>query len=194
MRPVQIMAAELTKPYPVHRPRAARCGSPLPSALAFPEKLKISAPRKGQRKSNKGRREKERRKHLLVPQHLTHPPQYPRCPSTHLRKVKNTSLSSAPISASLCLLSSSLSSRSLSSRSDASLWASSSSSSGFGALRPTCVEARKSRIARLHRGSAKRSRIFQRLFHLPISFLTVLHIIFYYIFHSEQFFRRCSLV
>jgi len=32
VRPVQIMAAELTKPYPVHRPRAARCGSPLPSA------------------------------------------------------------------------------------------------------------------------------------------------------------------
>ena len=30
---VQIMEAELTKPYPVHRP---------PSALAFPEKLKIS--------------------------------------------------------------------------------------------------------------------------------------------------------
>ena len=26
VRPVQIMAAELTKPYPVHRPRAARCG------------------------------------------------------------------------------------------------------------------------------------------------------------------------
>ena len=26
------MAAELTKPYPVHRPRAARYGSPLPSA------------------------------------------------------------------------------------------------------------------------------------------------------------------
>jgi hypothetical protein len=57
----KIMAAELTRPYPVHRPRAARCGSPLPSALAFPERLKISAPKKGQRKSNKGKnKEKER--------------------------------------------------------------------------------------------------------------------------------------
>jgi len=59
-------------------------------------------------------------------------------------KGKNSSLStSSPIAVSHCLLSSSLSSRSLSSHSDASLWASSSSSSGVGTLRPTCVESQE---------------------------------------------------
>ena len=44
-----------------------------------------------------------------------------------------------------------------------------STEESVGTLRPTCAEARKSRIAWLHRGSAKRSRIFHRLFHLPVS-------------------------
>ena len=187
------MAAELTRPYPVHRPRAARCGSPLPSALAFPEKLKISAPRKGQRKSNKGRKEKERRKHL-VPQHLTHPPQYPRCPSTHYGKVKERTVASPP---PLPLPHPTASSPRPFPRAPSAPTLTPRSGRlplPLPALRPTCVEARKSRIAWLHRGSAKRSRIFQRLFHLPVSFLTVLHIIFCCVFHSGQFFRRCSLV
>ena len=66
------MAAELTKPYPVHRPLAVRCGSPLPSALAFPEKVKRSAPRKRtkeikQRKKRKKAPPRSQRPHSSSP-------------------------------------------------------------------------------------------------------------------------------
>ena len=77
---------------------------------------------------------------------------------------------SAPSLSSSALLSSSLSLRSRSSHSDASLCASSSASAGTRL--PTSVVDRKSSTALLHLSSASRSRTFQRLFHLPVSFLT----------------------
>ena len=78
-----------------------------------------------------------------------------------------------------------------SSASDTSLTASSSSA---GARLPTSAEVRKFSIARLHLSSAKRSRIFHRSFHLPVSFRTSAHRIFCWVFHSGHTLKRCSRV
>src|SRR3978361_480929 len=90
------------------------------------------------------------------------------------------------------LLSSSLSFLSRSSHSDASLCA--SSSAGAGTSLPTSVVDRKSSTAPLHLSSASRSRTLQRLFHLPVSFLTSAHKIFCCSFHSAHSLKRWSRV
>src|SRR5258706_4304720 len=135
---------------------------------------------------------KNQGKPLLVPPHSSLPSPIDK---REKNKGKNCNLSSASthLSLSLSLLSASLSSRSLNSHSDASLWAS-SSSSGSGTLRPTWVAARKSRIAWVHRVSANRSRLLNRLFHLPVSFFTVSHNVLCCSFHSGQYLKRCSRV
>ena len=78
-----------------------------------------------------------------------------------------------------------------SSASDTSLTASSSSA---GTRLPTSVEERKSSTARLHLPSARRSRIFHRSFHLPVSFFTSAHRTFGSGFHSGYSLKRCSRV
>ena len=82
------------------------------------------------------------------------------------------------------------SSHSRSSASDSSL----TTSSSAGTCLPTPVEERKSSTARLHLSSARRSRIFHRSFHLPVSFLTFAHRIFCWASHSGQSLKRCSRV
>jgi len=62
-----------------------------------------------------------------------------------------------------------------------------------GTSLPTSVE-RKSSTARLHLSSARRSRIFHRPFHLPVSFFTSAHSTFCWAFHSGHTLKRCSRV
>jgi hypothetical protein len=61
-------------------------------------------------------------------------------------------------------------------------------------LRPTSVVRRKSRIGRVHRSSANRSRILKRFFPLPVALRTSAHRIFCCGFHRGQFLNRCSRV
>jgi hypothetical protein len=56
------------------------------------------------------------------------------------------------------------------------------------------VVDRKSSTALLHLSSASRSRTFQRLFHLPASFLTSAHKVFCCSFHVGHTLRQCSRV
>jgi len=93
-------------------------------------------------------------------------------------------------SASAASLSSSRSQYSRSSHSDASLPSLSSASTFL----PTSVALRKSSAAWLHLASARRSRIFHRLFHLPVSFHTSAHSIFCWAFCSGHSLKRCSRV
>ena len=62
------------------------------------------------------------------------------------------------------------------------------------ALLPTSAEERKSSTARLRLLSARRSRIFHLSFHLPVSFRTSAHWIFFSAFHSGHTWKRCSQV
>jgi len=98
----------------------------------------------------------------------------------------------APSSSASASCSTSRSRRSRSSHSDARLPASSSSRGGTSL--PTSVQVRKSSTACPHLLSASRSRIFHRLFHLPVSFYTSAHRIFCSIFHSGHTLKRWSLV
>jgi hypothetical protein len=102
------------------------------------------------------------------------------------------SSTSAPSSTAAALLSSALSLRSQSSHSDTSLCASSSATAETSL--PTSVVDRKSRTALRHLSSASRSQTFQRLFHLPVYFLTSAHKIFCCSFHDRHTLRSCSLV
>jgi len=104
----------------------------------------------------------------------------------------SVSSTSAPSSSASTLLSSSRSLRSRSSHSDASLCA--SSQARAGASLPTSVVERKSSTALLHLSSASRSRTFQRLFHLPISFLTSTHRSFCWPLQAAHTLKRWSLV
>jgi len=76
--------------------------------------------------------------------------------------------------------------------SDTALTASSSASASTRL--PTSVEDRNSSTARLHLPSAMRSRTFHRSFHLPVSFFTSAHRIFYCGFHSGHSLKRWSRV
>jgi hypothetical protein len=68
-------------------------------------------------------------------------------------------------------------------------------SSSFGPiLRPTSVVHKKSKIGRVHRSSANRSRILKRFFPLPVSLRTSAHRVFCCGFHRGQFLNRCSRV
>jgi hypothetical protein len=106
---------------------------------------------------------------------------------------RNSGSSSPPVpsSSASALRSSSRSLRSRSSHSDVPLRA--SSSAGVGTSLPTSVVERKSSPALLHVSLASRSRTFQRLFHLPVSFLTSAHKIFCWAFYSEHCSRVCVL-
>jgi hypothetical protein len=99
------------------------------------------------------------------------------------------SSTSAPSSSASALLSSSLSLLSRSSHSDVSLSAS-SSSAGAGTHLHTSVVARTSSTALLHLSSASRSRTFQRLFPLPVSFLTSAQSVFCCPSHSAHSLKR----
>jgi len=59
---------------------------------------------------------------------------------------------------------------------------------------PTSVVERKFSTARPHLSSARRSRIFHRLFHLPVSFPTSAQRIFCWAFHSRHSLRMYSCV
>ena len=63
-----------------------------------------------------------------------------------------------------------------------------------GTRLPTSVEAKKSSTARLHLSSARRSRIFHRSFHLPVSLRTSVHRIFCCGFHFGHALKRCARV
>jgi len=149
------------------RTMAARCKLPFcPPPWPAPKRL-WCAPRKSHRKRIE--QEKEQKKARPVP--------YSSSPADALKEgVGRNSGSSSPApnspaaasSSASASLSSPRSRRSLTSYSDASLPA----SSAAGTLLPTSVVERKSRIAWLHVPPAKRSRIFHRLFHLPVSFDT----------------------
>jgi hypothetical protein len=102
------------------------------------------------------------------------------------------SSTSASSPSAFALLSSSRSLRSRSSHSDASLCT--SSSTGPGTSLPMSVVDRKSSTALLHLSSASRSRTFQRLFHLPVSFLTSAHYIFCCSVHAGHTLKQCSRV
>ena len=107
----------------------------------------------------------------------------------------SSSSSTAPNSAPsyTVSLSSSRSQHSRSSPSGASLPASSSATTRL----PTSVAVRKSSTAWLHLSSAvsaKRSRIFHRSFHLPVSLRTSGYRIFCWAFHSGHTLKRCSRV
>jgi hypothetical protein len=68
-------------------------------------------------------------------------------------------------------------------------------SSTFGPVRlPTSVVRRKSRIGRVHRSSANRSRIVKRFLPLPVARRTSAHSVFCCHFHRGQFLKRCSRV
>jgi hypothetical protein len=69
-----------------------------------------------------------------------------------------------------------------------------SSSAGAGTSLPTSVVDRKSSTALLHLSSASRSRIFQRLFPLPVSFPACAHKVFCCSFHAGHALRQCSRV
>ena len=67
--------------------------------------------------------------------------------------------------------------------------------SPFGpTLAPTLVVRKKSKIDRVNRSSANRSRTVNRLFPFPVSFRTSAHRIFCCVFHLGQCFSKCSLV
>jgi len=102
------------------------------------------------------------------------------------------SSTSAPSPSASALLSSSRSLRSRSCPSEAALYASSSASAETS-LRTSAVE-RTSRTALLHLLSASRSRTFQRLFHLQVSFLTSAQKIFCWSLHSAHSMMRWSRV
>jgi len=97
----------------------------------------------------------------------------------------SSSPSPAPSSSAPCS-----STHSCSSASDTSLTASSSTGTRF----PTSVVERKSSTARPRLSSARRSQIFHRSFHLPVSFRTSTHRIFCWAFHSGHTLKRCSRV
>jgi len=77
------------------------------------------------------------------------------------------------------------------SSSDTALTASSSSP---GTRLPKSVVERKFSTARPHLSSARRSRIFHRLLHLPVSFPTSAQRIFCWAFHSRHSLRMYSCV
>jgi len=145
---------------------------PLPSAQACPMRVKIT---------------KERTKETVSRSH-----------SSSADAVKagvgrnSVSSTSAPGFSSSALLSSSLSFRSRSSHSDASLCA--SSSAGARTRLPTSVVERKPSTVLLHLSSASMSRTFQRLFHLPVSFLTSAQRVLCLPLHSTHSLKRWSRV
>jgi hypothetical protein len=102
------------------------------------------------------------------------------------------SSTSAPSPSASALLSSSRSLPSRSPHSDTSLYV--SSSAWAGTSLPTSVVDRKSSTTLLHLSSASRSQTFQRLFHLPVSFLTSAHKVFCCSFHSAHSLKRWSHV
>jgi hypothetical protein len=101
------------------------------------------------------------------------------------------SSTSAPSSSAATLLSSSRALRSQRSYSDTSLCA--SSLAGARTRLPTSIVERKSSTALLHLSSASRSRTFQRLFHLPVSF-PASHKVFRCTFHAGHTLKQCSRV
>ena len=107
-----------------------------------------------------------------------------------VNRTLQVSLTTSPAAPSPSASTNLSSSRSLRSHSDASLPASSSA----GTLLFTSVAERKSCTAWLHLPSARRSRIFHRLFHLPVSLYTSDHRIFCWAFHPGRTLKRCSRV
>jgi hypothetical protein len=103
---------------------------------------------------------------------------------------------SASNCSSSCLASrpsSCLASHSQSSDSDASLCVSSTALSG-PTVCPTSVVDRKSRIAWLHRSSAKRSLMLNRFIRLPVACNTSAQRVFCWAFQRGQFLKRCCRV
>jgi len=98
----------------------------------------------------------------------------------------------APNSSASASCSSSCSRRSQCSHSDT--WLPAPSSSTGGTSLPTSVTVRKSSTAFPHVLSARRSRIFHWLFHLPVSICTSAHCTFCCNFHSGHTLKRWSLV
>jgi len=166
------------------RPQSALGGSLqaplLPSAQAFPKKKtppgerEKASQRKLQRKEPRKNKEKGAFRPLLLAC---------RCHEQRRGEEQQAPRPARPqpsVSAST-LLSSSRSRRSRSSHSDTSLPAFPSSLGGTSL--PTSVVVRKSSTAWLHLLSVISSRIFHRLFHRPVSFLTFDHRIFCWPLH-----------
>jgi len=119
-------------------------------------------------------------------------PQMARC-SSHCPPLTDTNYNAqSPCTSPLIRLFSSSLVCSQSSDSDASFSASSTALSG-PTLRPASVVDRESKIAWPHRASAKRSRILNRLFPLPVSYHSTAHRIFW-AFQWGQFLKRYSRV